>query len=283
MAEVERINCENPLTQPDDPRLLADFLAYFGLRSDVEPPQLLRGVATAFANLPYENLTKIIKSSDTSIVREARRLPNEVLSDHWAFGTGGTCFSLTATLLYLLRSLGWRAEPLLADRRYGENTHCALVVWLEDRPHLIDPGYLIVDPIPLELDDETRITTSFNELRLSPQRNADKLDLSTVGQGRQIYRLTFKTSPADVGEFLKAWDASFAWDMMRYPVLTRVRGHEQLYLQGERFQTRDRQDVRRVTIPSNALVGRIAAEFGIDARVAARALAALKRKGEPYG
>jgi len=283
MTDVERIKSHNPLAPPDDRNLLASFLQHFGLRSDIEPRWLLREVAVAFADLPYENLTKIIKGHETSGVRESRRLPDEVLADHRALGTGGTCFSLTATLLYLLRSLGWRAEPLLADRRYGENTHCALVVWIEDRPHLVDPGYLIVDPIPLDLGGETRLTTAFNELILSPQANGDKLDLSTVGQGRQIYRLTFKASPADEGEFLHAWDASFDWDMMRYPVLTRVCGGQQLYLQGDRFQTRSREAVQRQEIPTDKLVGRIAAEFGINPQIAARALAVLKRKGKPYG
>lgn len=283
MAEVERIKRDDPLTPSGDRRLLASFLAHFGLRPEAEPRRLLKQVVTAFANLPYENLTKIIKSREASVVRDARRLPDEVLADHWAFGTGGTCFSLTATLLYLLRSLGWHAEPLLADRRYGENTHCALVVWIKDQPHLVDPGYLIVDPIPLDSDHETRISTSFNELILSPQANGDRLDLSTVGSGRQTYRLTFKTSPVDDGAFVRAWDASFDWDMMRYPVLTRVRGHQQLYLQGDHFQTRGRQVVRRLKIPADGLVGRIAAEFGIDPQVAARALTVLRRKGEPYG
>jgi arylamine N-acetyltransferase len=283
MTEIVQINRNSPLAPPRDHRLLASFLEHFGLHSDVEPRRLLREVATAFSNLPYENLTKIIKGHETSGVREARRLPDEVLVDHWKLGTGGTCFSLTAALLYLLRSLGWRAEPLLADRRYGENTHCALVVWIEDRPHLVDPGYLIVDPIPLGLGGETRLATAFNELILSPQAGGDKLDLSTVGQGRQTYRLTFKASPADEGEFLHAWDASFDWDMMRYPVLTRVRGGQQLYLQGSRFQTRGREAVQRQEIRTDELVGRIAEEFGIDPQIAARALAVLKRKGEPYG
>ena len=45
--------------------------------------------------------------------------PAEVLADHEQCGAGGTCFSLTAAFLHLVRSLGWKAEPLLADRRYG--------------------------------------------------------------------------------------------------------------------------------------------------------------------
>lgn len=274
---------ESPLTPPRERQSLSLFLARFGLKADAEPRQLLRDVAAAFAKLPYENLTKIIKGGELADPTQARRLPEEVVRDHLAFGAGGTCFSLTATLLHLVRSLGWRAEPLLADRRYGDNTHCAMLVWIDDRPHLIDPGYLIVEPIPLDAAGETRITTAFNELILSRRARGDKLDLSTASQGRESYRLTFKTAPADDGEFLRAWDASFDWDMMRYPVLTRVCGSRQLYLQGNRLQSRSLEGVDRCEIPAEDLVRRIVAEFGIDPQVAARALRILKQKGEPYG
>ena len=273
----------NPLAPPQDDEVLTAFLKRFQLRTGQSPLDLLRDVATAFTNLPYENLTKIIKEDQEQAAVRARRLPAEVLADHFQAGAGGTCFSLTATLLHLVRALGWEAEPLLADRRYGENTHCALLVWIEGRPHLLDPGYLILDPIPLDVGGETRIVTEFNELVLSPQADGRRLELATVAQGQRKYRLTFKTSPADPGEFLQAWDASFDWDMMRYPVLSRVRGGRQLYLQGGRFQARDHESVRREEIPSQQLAQRIAESFGMAPQIVARALEILHRKGEPYG
>lgn len=273
----------NPLAQPLDHGVLIAFLKHFRLSADRTPRDLLRDVATAFANLPYENLTKIIKEDQEQAAIRARRLPAEVLADHFAAGAGGTCFSLTATLLHIVRSLGWEAEPLLANRRYGENTHCALLVWIGGRPHLLDPGYLILDPIPLDTRGQTRIVTEFNELVLTPQAEGHRLDLATVAQGQRKHRLTFKTDPADPGEFLQAWDASFDWDMMRYPVLSRVRRGRQLYLQGDRFQIRDQQSVCREEIPGQQLALQIAEAFGIAPAIVARALQILHRKGEPYG
>src|SRR5204863_234100 len=66
---------------------------------------------------------KIIKDAEAGGVEEARRTPAEVLADHHALGAGGTCFALTATMLHLVRALGFPAEPILADRRYGADTH----------------------------------------------------------------------------------------------------------------------------------------------------------------
>ena len=175
------------------------------------------------------------------------------------------------------------AEPLLADRRYGANTHCALLVWVADRPHLIDPGYLILDPIPLDMTQETHVPTAFNELVLTPQADGQQLELATVGDGRRKYRLTFHTAPAEEGEFLRAWDASFDWDMMHYPVLTRVRGGSQLYLQGRRLQTRSREAVDRQVIAPDALPCQIAAAFGLHSQIVGRALAVLHRHGDSHG
>jgi arylamine N-acetyltransferase len=273
----------SPLTPPSDRSVLDAFVQHFGLPPDGPPLVQLRGVVSAFAELPYENLTKIIKSDACGSPSRARRYPAEVVGDHVAAGTGGTCFSLTAALLHLVRALGWRAEPVLADRRYGANTHCALLVWAGDRPHLIDPGFLILDPIPLDAARETHVPTAFNELVLTPQAGGQRVELATVGHGRRTYRLTFRTAPADEGEFLQAWDASFDWDMMHYPVLTRVRGGRQLYLQGRRLQTRSREAVDRQEIAPDALPHQIAAAFGLDSRIVARALAVLHRHGDSHG
>lgn len=275
----------DPLAPPQDAELLSAFRGHFGLAVNPSAGEMLRRVTAAFARLPYENLTKIIKEDERGGGEFARRPPAEVLADHVRLGTGGTCFSLTATLLHLVRSLGFRAEPILADRRYGANTHCALLVWIDGQPHLIDPGYMIVEPIPLDGRARRQVVTGFNELLLAPHPQGDKLDLATVTRNgaAATYRLTYKTVPADAGEFLKAWDESFDWDMMQYPLLSRAYGRQQLYLRGHHFQIRSHSAVERQDVSPDELVQRIAAEFGIDPLVARRALDVLNRKGHRYG
>ncbi len=259
------------------------FLAHFGIDSDQPPDRLIYNVASGFSRLPYENLSKIIRKNQTGDLSKARRNPQDVIADHIATGTGGTCFSLTNTLLEMLRALGWDAEPLLADRRYGLDTHCALLVWLDGEPHLLDPGYLILKPVRLHSNKETVINTAFNKVVLQPHAGGEKVDLSTEQKGGRVYRLTFKTSPVDVGGFNKAWDDSFDWDMMRYPLLTQVIGSKQVYLQGRKLQRRSLEALERREIPPEELTRRIAQEFGIDAGIVDKALAILKRKGENDG
>ena len=270
------------LELPADSRLLLDYLRHFRIDPSTDRRQLLHSVISHFSVLPYENLTKILKHSQLESAERSRRSPAEVLQDHIRLGAGGTCFSLTATLLHLVRSLGWTAQPILADRRYGQDTHCALLVWMDDCPHLVDPGYLIIDPIPLEPRQPRTILTGFNRLLLEP-RTADRWDLSTIESDPRAspgaedptgikYRLTFKTQPADPGQFLRAWNASFAWDMMQYPLLTRVAADQQLYLHGGRLQIRSHDQIQRVQLSHDQLAAQISSHFGIDPRVVQRRL-----------
>lgn len=273
----------NPLAPPRDQGLFSSFSEHFALRRCSSETDQLAALVAAFARLPYENLTKIIKASESASPGEARRTPEEVFRDHLALGTGGTCFSLTATLLYLVRSMGLPAEPILADRSYGSNTHCALLVRIGGKPHLIDPGFLILRPIALDSAGAGELAGSPEGLSLVPQPNVAKLDLFSLHPGRRAYRLTYRTEPVDAGEFLRVWNESFGWDMMRYPLLAGVRDSCQLYLRGKFFQVRSGQALQRAGIAPEGLVAHISSQFGIDPAVVAYALSILKDQGEPYG
>jgi arylamine N-acetyltransferase len=254
---------------------LTSFTNHFGIQRNGPPSELLGKTVRAFARLPYENITKIIKHAETGSAEKSRRYPEEVIANHIEWGSGGTCFSLTSALLHLVRGLGWKAEYILADRRYGHDTHCALLVWIDDVPHLLDPGFLVVDPIPIS-SAEQRVETEFNRLILAPEGRDDRISLSTVRQGSKTYRLTYKVSPVDAGEFCKAWDASFDWDMMRYPLLTRNAASGQIYLNGSRLQITGADSVERRDIAGGKLVSKISAEFNIRPEIVARAMSILK-------
>jgi arylamine N-acetyltransferase len=275
---------EHPLLPPEtNSPLLRQFLHTQGIDAAQPPVELLTEVARAFSLLPFENLTKIIQDAEAGRVEEARRTPGRVLADHWALGTGGTCFALTSTMLYLVRALGFQAEPILADRRYGADTHSGLLVWQDSKPHLLDPGYLILQPLPIPVSGEVRVPTPFNELILRAQDGGARVELYTLQANQSTYRLTFKTKPVDAGEFLRAWDVSFEADMMRYPVLSRVVGNQQLYLQKKHLLIRGANQTKTLEVPPEQLSAEIAQQFQIAPAVVAKALSLLERKGETRG
>jgi arylamine N-acetyltransferase len=272
----------NPLYPPRDDLLISSFLGIdLGLYPKDPDRALFRRVAENFGRIPYENLTKIIKEAEGGNPMESRRMPAEVLRDHIRYGTGGTCFSLTATLLHVIRTLGYEAEPVLADRRYGPNTHCALLVWIGGERFLLDPGYLLLNPVPVHDSGEMRIDTGFQQILLT--RGPGSMDLCTVDRDRSTYRLTYRTEPAGADEFLKAWDDSFHWEMMEYPLLTRAFHGKHLYLRSNYLQVRGAGRVERKEIPGQQLAFRIASDFGISPEIALRAIEILKQKGGRVG
>jgi arylamine N-acetyltransferase len=258
--------------------VLRAFADHFGIQPNCSPRELLGKVVTAFARLPYENITKIIKYAESGSPEKSRRYPEELINNHIDWGSGGTCFSLTSALRHLLRSLGWRAEYVLADRRYGQDTHCALLIWIDHVTHLLDPGFLILNPIPVPTAEQG-IETGFNRLIVAPEGRADRISLFTVRRNSKTYRLTYKVEPADEGQFFKAWDASFDWEMMQYPLLARTVASHQIYLNGSRLQVSEAESIQSREIAPDNLIARISEEFRIQPAVVARAVAVLKNGG----
>ncbi|MDR0310240.1 MAG: arylamine N-acetyltransferase [Acidobacteriota bacterium] len=254
--------------------MLAEFLKHFHIDALQPPQQLFCAAARAFSRIPYENITKIIRRAEAGSDEKARRGPDEVIADHIRWGAGGTCFSLTSALCQMARRMGFEAEYLLADRSYGQNTHSALFVRIDGKPYLFDPGFLITEPVPLALADPLEIVSGGERLKLIPGKTG--ISLFTERGGKSVYRLTYKTTPVDAGEFRKAWDDSFHWEMMRYPLLARAGASGRIYLRGSMFQVSGKDSVNRVKIPENELAAKISGEFGIHPAVVARALILLK-------
>ena len=120
-------------------------------------------------------------------------------------------------------------------------------------------------------------TTPATDLREG--RATGRLHLHTVQQGHRTYRLTFKTDPVDAGKFYEVWDSSFDWEMMQYPLLSRVLNQRQVYLQSNRLQVRSHTDVRRRELSKEEVARCAANDFGIDRTVVEKAMAVLHRHG----
>lgn len=258
--------------------LLQQFRVQHSIDPQQSPTIQLHQIAAAFSKLPYENLTKILRDSQTQNPDDLRRLPSVVLNDHIRLGTGGTCFSLTWTLLHLVRALGFQAEPILADRRYGPNTHSALVVWIDGAKHLLDPGYLLVNALPFPTHHALFIPTSFQEIQLTPEPDTNRVQLATIHPNKATYRLTYKTDPVDIAEFLQAWDNSFHFDMMSYPVLSKIADGKQLYLQKNHLLIRSKDSSVRQELDPSQLGQTIHQHFDLHHTIVSEALNLLHKK-----
>ena len=147
-------------------------------------------------------------------------------------GAGGTCFSLTWWLAGRIRALGMECAFLMGDKGRSLNIHCGLRFDWEGRAHLLDPGFMIFEPIPLPVAGLSAAAwISPNEVRVEDLPALDVWRLWSGPRGAVKQRFDFRKAAVGEAEFLAHWEASYALPMMRYPVLNRVKDGSQFYLQ----------------------------------------------------
>jgi arylamine N-acetyltransferase len=251
------------------------FLQYFGLRPARAPSRdELAALGQAFSRLPYENLSKLVAKHDRA-GEARRRLPMRVLEEHLSLGAGGTCFALTALFLRVLTALGYQARAALCDTRHRPDNHCAVIITLPEGEYLLDPGYLIFEPIPL-FGAERQSLPSHVALDGDAARDDRIITLSTYQ--KQRYRLKRQVITRE--RFFAVWDDSFDWTMMRNVHVSAALGSGYAYLHGHKL---------RVTTLAQRhnenLKGRqpdvLSARFGLDRDLVERAYTIVAREREP--
>lgn len=229
--------------------IIQKFLTFSQLHMTSSQREIVQKICTAFSHLPYENFTKILANEHSSVTHKRR--PETVLHDFFTQGTGGTCFSLTDTLIALLSAVKITAYPILADRHYGPDTHCAVLLHLDDGFYLVDPGYLIFQPIPIPISGSGSYPGLFNTVELTASKDGKEVALHTILNNDRKYRMSYKLAPATEERFEKAWDDSFLFEMMSYPVLTLVDNDRYIYMQGDTIKIRQNGILTKEKISSD--------------------------------
>lgn len=253
------------------------FLEKAQVKNYLSKQEILSRVISDFSLLPYENITKIIRLSQTSDLTMARRYPSEVLSDHYRWQTGGTCFSLTYTLRQILRALDFEPEFMMADMKVGSNVHCALRINLHGRDYLLDPGYLFNQPIQLPEAETVSILTPMNRIELEPQLEHQSYDIFVIRNNQKKWRYRLKLASVEDHQFFHHWDESFSMNMMNSLTLSRITRSGQLYFSRNRMQivTRERRQTKNVR---HSEPDTIREYFDIEPAIVKTALEILTRK-----
>lgn len=258
------------------PQILKSFLCRHGIDPVNDRSVLLHRIADAFSRIPYENLTKIIKSDSMVNPSSSMRYPDELIGDYLKWGTGGTCFSLTAAIIAVYNALGIETHPVLADRHYGPDTHCGLMIVRPDGLLLLDPGYLLFTPVLLPREHSVSVQTGYNIIELVPLQNGEKVEFYTVVKGNRKLRLVYKVKPVDPVQFAQAWEQSFKWEMMTYPVLTRVSAGQHHYLQGKNLAVRSADGTKRSVLTPEMQASFISESMGINKDIVLKAFGVIK-------
>lgn len=258
-----------------------DFLRLVGVAPARPDLEYLKKLSRAFARLPYENLTKIIRAGEIDDPDERPRMPDLVLADHIDVGAGGTCFSLTHFFRTVLEFAGFVAMPVMCDRSYGPNTHCALVVPLGRERYLVDPGYLMEEPIVVPPSGESVYSGRTRTVRLRRLGQTSQLILITERKGRSKIRYRMRDEPVPGDLFRELWVDSFGWAMMRHACVSQLTDEGQLFMRDGMIRlvdgTRKSQD--RI---GSGFSREIERAFHIDRRIVSLAEDAVKSIRERY-
>jgi arylamine N-acetyltransferase len=250
------------------------FLDRYALSQNTAHLHFLAQIAKAYSKLPYENVTKILKDTRSSSSQEKLRRTEELLEDHLRWNTGGTCFSLCNALQDILRECGFDPFIAMADMHYGINIHCVVIVQLGCTKYLLDPGYLLHEPVPLP-QTQIEYQTVMNIVLLENEGN-DIYSLSTKENGIQKWRYRLRARPVSQEEFERHWIHSFSLNSMEHILLTRRNASGRLYYRKNRIELVQPQQrfQQKITIDDTAILANM---FGLPADLILQAQRVLAR------
>jgi len=181
-----------PENYSDSVRYFNDFFYLKIARPDLLS---LKKILEKFATIPYENISKIIKLSRNWDNQRKIRLPDVVIDEHTKFQLGGTCFSLTFFLETILLHHGYQCYPVMADMKAGKNIHCAIITILDQKKYLVDPGYLLNEPMEMNSQKPRVYRTSSIGVELQFNEVTQEYELFTFNKNKMKWRYNFRDVP----------------------------------------------------------------------------------------
>ena len=255
-------------------RQVRQFMSYFALAEKRPDLVFLTEIIQRFTSFPYENISKIIKFNHNFDNETKIRLPEEIMEDHLDYNLGGTCFSLTYFLQVILFSNGFICYPVMADMRAGQNIHCCLIVDLKGKKYLVDPGYLLSQPMEINPSKPRLYRTEHTGVELLFDEREQAFNLYTFHKNDIKWRYRFKDRPTPPDEFLQHWYASFTKNAMHGICLTKITDRGLVYVHKYFMRETSFHGKRNVNIRQNyhAAIQEI---FGIKRELVENALAAI--------
>ena len=251
------------------------FLEFFKLQRKKPDLIFLQELLLHFSNLPYENLSKIIKLDNDWDSENKIRLPEELIENYISYKLGGTCFSLTFFLQSILNYCGFICYPVMAEMRAGKNIHCCLIVVLGSVKYLVDPGYLLKKPMEINPEKNQLINNKFAGVKLEFDQKNQSYNLFTFNNFETKWRYRFQDKPVTDDEFLRHWLASFKWNSMHRLYLSKTIDEGIFFVCGN-FMRKTTFDGKQNFNIKNNFHEAIHDVFGIDKELSEQAMTTLK-------
>ena len=205
-------------------------------------------IFSVLKKIPYENVSKIHRLVKPKLERP--REPKTVLSEHLENKYGGTCFSLVNLLVNALKMEGIKAYPVKADIHRRTFPHFFCIISYQSELYLVDPGYLINDPVLLTGESIPSHPNSPINFEITMNEKG-KYTLKTIAGGVKKDRYSFSIQPVDDDEFMLYWTKSF--DYIKDIVASMTINNKFIYINGDYVQVRSEGNVEKYNSEEKAL------------------------------
>ncbi|MEE8479184.1 MAG: arylamine N-acetyltransferase [Candidatus Neomarinimicrobiota bacterium] len=169
-------------------------------RRDPSIGALTQLVTAHLTTIPFENISKLYYKKKYSL----KTIPDfdlylEGISKN---NFGGTCYSNNYYLNKLLNYLGYDVRLCGADMA-NPDVHIVNIVSIENRDYLVDVGYAapFLNPIPLDLIEDYKITLGADEYVISPRSENGYSKLKMIRSGQTKHGYTVKPYSRSISEF----------------------------------------------------------------------------------
>ena len=163
-----------PVHQRLDDPLVTVVLNYLQVPPQTPSLAYLDQLMTAYTRrVPWESASRIAKRSITANLVDCPRFEQEFWQSAIANGTGGTCFESNNAFFWLLQALGFDAYLTINDMRDQIGVHTAIIVRIDGEQYLVDAGFPVHLPLPLNPRKPTFRTTPHHNFFAFPGKTSD--------------------------------------------------------------------------------------------------------------
>jgi arylamine N-acetyltransferase len=136
------------------------ILHYLNVKNNTLTTAYLQELITSYcSNIPWESLSKIIKKNAYTNPADCLRLADEFWTSAILHGTGGTCYESNWAFFCFLQNLGFEGYLTINKITDKSSVHSAIIVKINNKKYIVDIGYPVYAPIPINEGAITIINT----------------------------------------------------------------------------------------------------------------------------
>lgn len=260
------------------------ILTFLGVVKREPSLALLDELVSAYVrHVPWETAFRIAKRAQTAVLENCPRWPDEFWQDALERGGGGTCYESNYAFFALLQALGFTGYLTINDMGTLCGCHAAIIVQLEGTRWLVDVGYPLYLPVPLERGKTTRRTTPFHTYTITPV-GVGQYEV-TRDRHPNPYIFTLNDQPVPDQEYRRITTQDYGprGQFLDELIVHKVIGDRIWRFNGraappllESFPASPEQAATSTVVEEDLAVEVVPKRFGLDEEIVTLALAALK-------